>query len=312
MTILLAPTSTISEAWVSALQAAALTPRGQTSHLLMSVTHPGAEWAGVRAALDVVLAAVGEQSVTTVASTIFPADLYPVPPVAWSQNLGGAERQQIDAAADTLYADYCRLLPLLLTADGNRYGTYFQRLISYPGPQAGGFNQLAARISAIRGARKTAAQGNYFNLDLGQDGIPFEGDVYEVPQADVGDGTDASHKAGLVSLDMQEGLQLLRPQDKRSRGFPCLVHVDLTMEAGALHLFAVYRRQNLVTKAYGNLLGLSRLQAYICQQTGLAIGKLAVMATFADAEFTLGKGRVQQLIRDVGAIVDTEPEAATP
>lgn len=303
MTVLLPQAATISDAWTAALQATADTRTGQASHVLMTVMQPGTERAGVRAAVNALLAAVGEQSVSTVASTIFPADLYPVPALAWDRDLNAADQRLLDAAADTLYANYSKLLPLLLTADGNKFGTYFQRMISYPGPQPGGFNQLDTRIKAIRAARKTAAQGNYFNLDLAQDGAPFVADRDEVREV------REVHETGeqaTVDASGGTGLQLLRPQDKRSRGFPCLVHVDLTMEAGALHLFAVYRRQNLITKAYGNLLGLSRLQAFICQQTGLELGKLAVMATFADAEFDLRKRRVEQLVRDITALVDVD------
>jgi len=305
MTVLLLPAATISDAWTAALQATARTRTGQASHVLMTVTQPGTERAGIRAAVDALLAAVGEQSVGTVASTIFPADLYPVPALAWNRDLNAADQRLLDAAADTLYANYSKLLPLLLTADGNKFGTYFQRMISYPGPQPGGFNQLDTRIKAIRAARKTAAQGNYFNLDLAQDGTPFITDRDEVREVHETDEQATDDAFGGT------GLQLLRPQDKRSRGFPCLVHVDLTMEAGALHLFAVYRRQNLITKGYGNLLGLSRLQTFICQQTGLALGKLAVMATFADAEFDLKKRRVEQLVRDVTALVDVDQAEET-
>lgn len=47
---------------------------------------------------------------------------------------------------------------------------------------------------------------------------------------------------------------------------------------------ATYRHQYLVTKAYGNLLGLSRLLGFLAQQTGFEVGELMVNATFADAE----------------------------
>jgi hypothetical protein len=52
-----------------------------------------------------------------------------------------------------------------------------------------------------------------------------------------------------------------------------------------LHLTAVYRHQLLITKGYGNLLGLSRLQRFMAQQTGYGIGELCMVGGFSDAEF---------------------------
>jgi hypothetical protein len=312
MSISLPVAPTISQAWNDALQATLAVPSGQRSHVLMTVTEPGSELPGVRQANDDFLNEANKpnrQSVSTVASTIFPVDLYPVPPVAWNSDLSLADKRRLDAAAETLYTGYARILPLLLTADGNKFGTYFQRMVSYPGPGPGGFNQLDTRIKAIRSASRRVGQGNYFNLDLAADGDPDQ-DI-DAPTQIRGGSTAASDRDAVADMvDPTEdahvwggGLQLLRPQDKRSRGFPCLVHIDLTMEASALHLFAVYRRQNLITKSYGNLFGLSRLQAFICQQTGLQIGRLSVMATFADAEHDeFGKRRVAALAEKVAAI----------
>ena len=48
------------------------------------------------------------------------------------------------------------MLPLLLTASGNRSGTYFSRMVSWPGKEAGGVNQLALRISRLRGERRNS------------------------------------------------------------------------------------------------------------------------------------------------------------
>lgn len=321
MTIALPPLPTISQAWNAALQATLAVPSGQRCHVLMSVTEPGRELHDVRQANDDFINLTNKankQSVATVAATIFPADLYPVPPFAWHSELSLADKKRLDAAAHTLYAGYARILPLLLTAHGNRFGTYFQRMISYPGPQAGGFNQLDTRIKALRSASSRAGQGNYFNLDLAADGEPaHEVDdlvgADEVETADpAGDDLPGQVDPTCGSEAWGGGLQLVRPQDKRSRGFPCLVHIDLTMEAGALHLFAVYRRQNLITKAYGNMLGLSRLQAFICQQSGVQIGRLAVMATFADAEHSeFGKRNVATLAQKVATITAAAEQTAT-
>jgi hypothetical protein len=281
VSVLLVAGSTLSEAWALGLDALRQTTTGQRPHLLMNVSDPVAEVPGARAAVDAVLAARGEQSVETVAATIFPIDLYPVPPLGWAPDLVASDQQQLDQAAESLYTSYGDMLPTLLTASGSSNGTYFQRMISYPGPGPGGFNQLASRIDWIRSERRNQRkQGNYFNIDLAEDAA--------APQPDRLDDLGGA------------GLQILRTEQRRPRGFPCLVHVDLTMEHDRLHVFALYRRQNLVTKAYGNLVGLAQLQAFLCQQTGLALGELSMMATFADSEGReIGKQRVAQLAGDV-------------
>jgi thymidylate synthase len=75
------------------------------------------------------------------------------------------------------------------------------------------------------------------------------------------------------------------------------VHIDLTVFEGRLSMAAVYRHQFLITKAYGNLLGLSRLLGFLAQQSGYAVGELVVHATMADLEQdTYGKPGVEGLI----------------
>ena len=80
------------------------------------------------------------------------------------------------------------------------------------------------------------------------------------------------------------GLQVYAATDRRTRSFPCLTHIDLTLHRGRLHAMAVYRHQYLIEKAYGNLLGLSWLLQFLCQQTGYTMGELVVHATLADSQ----------------------------
>jgi hypothetical protein len=80
------------------------------------------------------------------------------------------------------------------------------------------------------------------------------------------------------------GLQVYAATDRRVRSFPCLTHIDLTLYKGRLHATAVYRHQYLIDKAYGNLLGLSWLLGFLCQQSGWELGELVVHATLADAQ----------------------------
>jgi hypothetical protein len=149
-------------------------------------------------------------------------------------------------------------------------------MITWPGKEAGGTNQLALRISRIRNefanGRRT---NNTLDIDVGADALIAE------PVA---------------------GVQVYAPSDQRTRGFPCLVHVDLTLVDGTLHCLAVYRHQYLITKAYGNLVGLSRLMHFLCEQTGADCGELVVHATLADAEPN-HPARPKELVRSLGALL---------
>ena len=83
------------------------------------------------------------------------------------------------------------------------------------------------------------------------------------------------------------GLQIYKSDDERQMAFPCLVHVDISVVGHRLNVMAVYRHWHLVHKAYGNLIGLTRLLHFLSQQTGYEPGELMIHATVANAE--LGK-----------------------
>lgn len=82
--------------------------------------------------------------------------------------------------------------------------------------------------------------------------------------------------------------------------FPCLSHISLTVDNGVVHLTALYRNQHLISKAYGNYLGLARLGNALCHHSGLELGTITVVATHADSELGtaagLGKAELRNLI----------------
>ncbi len=276
MSELLNATKTISEAWLQALTYTASQRNGRCVHLVMTVENPGSEDEAIRGALDQALNATETQSVDTVAGTIFPKPLYKSPGFSWSPDLDEPAVRALDVAARDLYQRYEQMLPLLLKFRGNSRGTYFSRMISWPGKEPGGTNQLDMRISRIRGEfanrRRT---NNTLDIDIGADALVSE------PLA---------------------GVQVYAPSDQRMRGFPCLVHIDLTLVDGTLHCLAVYRHQYLITKAYGNLVGLSRLMHFLCEQTGADCGELVVHATLADAEPS-HPARPRKLVQSIGALL---------
>lgn len=270
MSELLPAVPSVSEAWLLSLERAAEAPDGRAVHVVSTVTEPGIEIDGVRRVIDAALQAAGAQEVQTVAETIFPVSLYPDPGVGWSPELPAAERDVLDQAAQSLYDAYIGMLPLLRTISANNRGTYFSRMITWPGKEPGGVNQLAARIQRLRAEHKAARHThNALDIDVAADAL-----------------------AGGEDL---RGLQVYAATDRRIRSFPCLTHIDLTLHQGRLHAVAVYRHQYLIDKAYGNLLGLSWLLQFLCQQTGYSLGELVVHATLADSQ---GRPRALALVRE--------------
>jgi len=267
--------ASVSEAWVLGLERVVAAPGGRLVHLVSTVVEPGAEIAPVRHVLDAALDVAGKHSVHTVAETIFPSSLYPDPGFDWMPGIAVEKEAELDAAADALYSSYCDMLPLLLTAAGNSRGTYFGRMVSWPGKAAGGPNQLADRIRALRSEQRAGHQrNNTLDMDIAAD-----------------------------SQEPLRGVQIYAATDRRRRGFPCLTHVDLTLHDGRLHCLAVYRHQYFIEKAYGNILGLSAMLQFLCQQSGYALGELVVHATMADAQRSQFPG-VARLTAEARAALD--------
>lgn len=199
--------------------------------------------------------------VDTVAGTIFPRAFYSSPEGQWSPD----NREPYEQAAQRLYERYLRNYPTFqrIAHTSNGKGIYFGRLVDWELPDGGKINQLDLRIQHLRYAReRNATQWNLNDLVLAE--------------------TTGPERAGAP-----DGLQMYRPTDHPavlSRGFPCLAHIDVSVFQSKLHLTAVYRHQALITKGYGNLLGLAGLQHFMAQQTGYDVGELCMVGGFSDAE----------------------------
>lgn len=275
MTAVVAPADTLGQAWINTLQAVN-SVGGTAVNTVTTLTNPGVEDLATRAIVDGLLVpgrrsgGSPAQTVNTVANTLFPAALYQSPPRPWSPD-DEAGGQALDAAAAAVYEQYTDMLPMLHTANGNSRGTYFERMISWPAPDGTDVNQLKDRIHYLRQARRRNHRSN--NV------------------ADVAVAFDACPAAGV---------QVYASDDRRARGFPCLVHIDLSVHDGRLHMLAVYRTWHLVTKAYGNMLGLSRLLAFLSEQTGYPVGELAVVAGTADCE--RGHREIDRIIAEAALV----------
>jgi hypothetical protein len=256
------PAANLSEAWLRTLEQVH-DVGGHGVNVITTILDPLApETDGIRGALDDMLSTprkkVRIQPVETVAGTIFPHDIYADTGLKFAPDMDVEARAKLDASAADLYECYEEMLPILTTDTANRRGTYFGRMVSWPGKTGGGSNQVAERIKHFRRARSR----NVSQRNLEDIAIAGEADLCDPPS----------------------GLQIYAANDLREYGFPCLVHVDLTLYQNRISMAATYRHQYLVTKAYGNLLGLGRLLGFLAQQTGYEVGELVINATFADAE----------------------------
>ncbi len=277
------PTGNLADAWLDTLAFTNSQSGGTATNVMMTVTQPtDPGHAVVHAALDDVLLSKGLHPVTTVANTLFPAALYPDPGFNWRPDLSETDARKLDTAAETLYTEYGRILPLLRRHNGNHSGTYFSRMITWPGNAGNGRNQLDDRIHYLRIARANR------QMTHNADDIAIAG--------------DAELEDPILS-----GIQEYAASDIRQIGFPCLVHIDLSVHAGAFSLTAIYRHWHLVTRAFGNLVGLARLQRFLAQQTGYEVGELVVLAGYANAERSTygGKAGIDELIAATRA---DEPE----
>jgi hypothetical protein len=232
-------------------------------------------------------------SVSTVASTLFPSNLYPDPGLVWHPDLAKADQQRLDLAAEDLYEAYRTALPMIRTAHGNSHGTYFGRLVSWPGKTSDGYNQLAVRVHQLRMQRR-----------LGRAITNAADMVLDGPAEQATEIEDQGETTG-------QTLQIYHSHDERTQAFPCLVHVDISVLDNRLSLLAVYRHWHLITKALGNLIGLSRLQHFLAQQTGYEVGEMVVHGTVTNAQFAdFGVARVRRLVDEAASALS--PASVVP
>lgn len=273
-------------AWAAALNEVVSELDGRVHHLVIAIDRPGAARQDLVELNNALLSRHGHHDVDRVASTIFPSSSYAAPPVWYSPDLSADDVGALDRAAEDLYERYEQMLPLLQSFSGNSHGTYFGRLVSWPGKDAGGYNQLKVRIRQLRSQRNqrnSATNAADMTLD---EAIPAQG--------------------------WSAGLREYAVDDERTQGFPCLVHIDLSVVENRLSMLAVYRHWHVVRKAYGNLIGLTRLHYFLAQQAGYEMGELMIHATVATAEYgTFSQASVRSLKTDVEEVAASDHLGAT-
>lgn len=267
MTLFIPPQPTLAEAWVETLRAVH-SAGGTATNVLTTVSTPALEQhAAFRAAYDRHIYPHRRKkteiyTAETVANTIFPESLYRRLEGKWE--VGDGDRFEV--AENSLYTRYLKNYPVLRRLVGaNHRGTYFGRLVCWDSGKGEPINQLKVRIAALREAQRRQRPirtWNAFDFSLGDEGL-------------------------VTAEESPPGMQMYQPGDHGTlsqRGFPCMVHVDLSLVRGRINLTGIYRHQYVITKGYGNLLGLARLQGFIAQQSGFEVGELSVLGTYSDDE----------------------------
>jgi hypothetical protein len=260
----------ISAAWVRGL-ALLVEAGGEAVNLTVSIADPVTENPAVRATLDefVTVHRARDRSAMEKVSTVANT-LFPA---SWyRKNLG-------DDAAPHLY-ELERDTRQVSHRTAKR-GTYFQRLVAWPDPERGEVNQLSRAIDRLRAARERGDR---------------RGNAYEVG----------------VTGPMDDGFAapiVIPGRDNLVRGFPCLSHISFSLHEGEVHLTALYRSHDYVSRAYGNYLGLGRILDFVGTESGWPIGEVTCISSSATAEFfrggAFGKAAVQELLaKSVAAMAD--------
>ncbi len=227
--------SILSSAWAKAFLHVIDHSGKEISPLILSVTGFDdngipAEDTTVRQALDDALKKKGEQDVETVAYTIFPQRL-------WKMARGNRAR---------LFEMYRDVFPRYQAMDRkhNKWGLYFERLISYGRGQCDG-NQLEWIISQYKkskemqqGMRRSMYQASVFDPDRDHRSDPY------LP-------------------------------------FPCLQSISFVPTKEGLIVNAFYPTQQLFIKAYGNYLGLAELGAFMAHEMEPKLLRLNIMVGVA-------------------------------
>jgi len=259
----------VSTAWLVALSAL-LEAGGDAVNLTVCIADPTAENEGIRQVLDRFIASQRRakprsvQRVSTVANTIFP--------LAWylPDRLGSAAAQHLFELEQTARP---------VSRRRNPRGTYFERMVAWPGPDHQEFNQLDQAVRRLRSARMRGhGRGHEYEI-----GIAMPTDEIAVPV-------------------------IVPGKDRSTIGFPCLSHLSFSLLNGAVHLLGVYRSHDFVSRAYGNYLGLGRVLQFVAHESGFPVGDLTCVSASATAEThrggSFGTERVTALIDDCRAALE--------
>jgi len=151
---------------------------------------------------------------------------------------------QSSQSRDEFFDRYRHMVRKLKKFRGNNRGLYFDRLTKWPPSGVEPMNQVETVIKRI-----------------------------------------ASEREGRGPLRFVYDMSVFSPShDKRPMGFPCLAYLNVKLDGDRLRLTAHYRNHYFVERAYGNYVGLARLQNFIAGESGLMLGPLTCISGHAELE----------------------------
>lgn len=169
-----------------------------------------------------------------------------------------------------LFSIYDEILPRIIAAEKalNRRGLYFERMIKGNGGE--GENQLDYIIDRYNNRKSSGLRRTAFQVSIFR---PKE-DHISVPRM----------------------------------GFPCLQHISIVPnnKKKTLCLNAFYATQEVITKAYGNYLGLCRLGAFLAKEMGL---ELDTVTCYVGIEKFEAEGIKISELRKLASTIDAFPAA---
>jgi hypothetical protein len=87
--------------------------------------------------------------------------------------------------------------------------------------------------------------------------------------------------------------------------------LSFSLHCGVVHLSAMYRSHDFISRAYGNYVGLGRVLRFAARQSGHPAGELTCVSASATAEVSrggsFGRGRVKRLLEECQAALKATP-----
>ncbi|MBK8210328.1 MAG: hypothetical protein IPK78_10520 [Rhodospirillales bacterium] len=160
------------------------------------------------------------------------------------------------------------------------WGRYFYRMIHYE-TRSGMMNPLQRLVEKVR------TQVN---------GPRTYGNVFELPV------TDPALDVNTYNAACDGNLL---------RGGPCLSFLSFKLHpTRGLMLTAMYRNHYFIQRTLGNYIGLGRLQAFVAEEAGVAMGPLTCISTHAELDTgPWGKRDVRRLLQECAAAVSETAES---
>lgn len=244
--------------WLAAAKYLDTAPHRTAMNLLLEISDPLTISAQDRKVMDKVDAALADSELTLshVAGTIFPLDMY--------KRYGRPQ----------FYEKFVEMLGRGLPP--RAWGTYAQRMIDrpsrFPGERINPLEMIVTRLAAAGQPQRTDGKPVSFASAYELGVADPEQDLGAPPQEDGGE--LPTYNAG------RDGREWL--------GFPCLSHVTfkrVPVDGGhAVNLTAMYRSHHYCSRALGNLLGLAQLLSFVAHESGLQVGTLSCLSTYAELD----------------------------